>query len=518
MAGVNAPPKTFKAVIRADASSRIGSGHVMRCMTLAERLREDGCDVLFVCRAQEVNLIETLAGRGFAVSALPRPADHENLAGYASWLGVSQEEDARETIAAIAAHGWERFDWLVVDHYALDLAWESALRSVAGRILAIDDLANRQHDCDVLLDQNLVADFEHRYHGLVPEDATRLLGPGYALLQPDYAALAAKRPAHKGPPRHILIFMGGADRGLTLKALQGFVALGRDNLTCDLIVSEANPDRMQIEQLAADHDNVRLHGQVPSLAPLMAEADLAIGAGGATSWERLCLGLRSIVVILAENQRPIAEELHRRGLVHLLGDAEKVSAADFGHAIAAEIDRETGPSRGPALVDGRGADRVAAVMTVGADTPFRMRPAVAADEALLLDWANDPATRANSFNPDPIAAQDHHRWFSARLAAPERSRIFIAETMRAVPFGQVRFDLKAEVWVIDYSIAPAFRGRGLAAPMLGRAVDELAGQVGGGTVTGWVLPGNEASRRVFNSLGYEAQLGPDGMTRYERRL
>src|SRR5690606_211919 len=179
------PFGNLKVAIRADASSRIGSGHVMRCLTLAERLREDGADMLFVCRVHDGNLVETIEQRGFSVATLSPAADRDELAGYAGWLGVSQEDDARQTIKAIAAYGWKKFDWLVVDHYALDAQWESALRPLAGRILAIDDLANRKHDCDVLLDQILVANFERRYDGLVPENATRLLGPKYALLQPD---------------------------------------------------------------------------------------------------------------------------------------------------------------------------------------------------------------------------------------------------------------------------------------------------------------------------------------------
>jgi UDP-2,4-diacetamido-2,4,6-trideoxy-beta-L-altropyranose hydrolase len=506
----------MKIVVRADASSRIGSGHVMRCLTLAERLRSEGAEVLFVCRAHDGNLIDTIGQRGFAVASLPHPAAQGDLAGYAAWLGVSQEEDARDTIEAVAGHGWEKADWLIVDHYGLDAVWEAALRPMTGRILAIDDLANRKHDCDVLLDQNLVADFRHRYDGLLQEGALRLLGPKYALLQPDYAGYAASRPARKGPPRRILIFMGAADRGLTLQALQGFIALERGDLVCDVIAGAANPDRARLERLAADHANIRLHGPVPSLAPLMAEADLAIGAGGATSWERLCLGLRSIVVILAENQRPIAEELHRRGLVQLLGEAGDVTSEDFRRSIAAELDREVQAAEGPALVDGRGVDRVVAVMTVTRDTPFRLRPAVAADEALLLEWANDPATRANSFNTDPIAAEDHHRWFSARLARPESSRIYIAEA-DGVPLGQARFDLKDAVWVIDYSVAPEFRGRGLAARLLAEGASELAAVDGDATMVGWVLPGNEASHRVFRSLGYAARLGPDDVTRYEKR-
>lgn len=502
-------------VIRADASSSIGSGHVMRCLTLAGRLRGEGVRVLFVCRAHDGNLIDLIPHRGFAVEPLPAPGEASGLTGYAAWLGVSQEVDARDTAEAIARHGWDRAAWLVVDHYALDNRWETALRTVATRILAIDDLADRRHDCDVLVDQNLVAGMERRYDGLVPDHATRLLGPRYALLQPDYARLAASRSGRQGPVRRILIFIGGADRGITLRALQGFLSLDRADIACDVVISASSPDRQQIEHLAATRSNIGVHHSLPSLAPLMADADLAIGAGGATSWERLCLGLRSIVVILAENQRPIAEELSRRGLAVLLGDADAVTPEDFSDALAAELARpaDSGTNRG--LVDGRGTDRVAAVMLAGRGMAVSLRPVEATDEALVLEFANDPATRANSFNPAPIRVEDHAKWFAARLAQPDRCRMFVAQT-GTIPVGLIRFELREHGWVIAYGVAPEFRGRGLATALLKRGAEELRRHHPDARLVGDVLPGNAASHRAFLTLGYAPRVGDDGSTRYEQ--
>jgi UDP-2,4-diacetamido-2,4,6-trideoxy-beta-L-altropyranose hydrolase len=171
--------------IRTDASTRIGLGHLVRCRTLATALRDQGATVRFICRAHPGHQIAALRADGLDVTALPAPPDQEAADGdYAAWLGVPQAQDAAETIAALAA---DRPDWLIVDHYGLDVDWEQALRPHVGRILVIDDLANRRHDGDLLLDQNYAPAGTTRYQGLLPPGARTLLGPAYALLRPEYA-------------------------------------------------------------------------------------------------------------------------------------------------------------------------------------------------------------------------------------------------------------------------------------------------------------------------------------------
>lgn len=501
----------MQVVIRTDASSRIGSGHVMRCLTLADCLVRDGAEVTFVCREHDGNLIDLIERKGFALARLPRPTPDGGLTDYAAWLGVSQAEDAAQTAQAM---GGSHADWIVVDHYGLDAEWEATMRPHASRLLVVDDLANRRHDCDALLDQNLVASFEHRYDTLLDSGAVRLLGPHYALLQPEYAALAVAHAAATAANPRILIFMGGADRGTTLKAVKGLLALGRRDLTCDIVMANTNPDSTEVRRLIADHPNMEIHDFLPSLAPLMARASLAVGAGGATSWERLCLGLRAVVIILADNQRAITDELERRGLVTVAGEAASVTAEDFRRAIDTELRNH--PARVPAAaIDGRGAERVAAILTVNADTPLVMRPVAAADEAMLLDWANDTLVRSNAFNPEPIAPDGHHRWLSARLSDQAHCRFLIAETRSGVPLGQVRFDRRDDVWVIDYSVAPHYRGRGLGRPILQAAIRQMQP---GERLVGEVLAKNLASHKVFRSLGFHSMPGQHGATRYEIQL
>ena len=356
-------------VFRTDAALGIGTGHVMRCLTLAAALSVQGARITFVCREHDGHLCDLIVQRGFSLLRLPAvvgaQAQADPAAPHAHWLGAGWQEDAAQTRAALLAAGIAP-DWLVVDHYALERRWESALRPCAARIMVIDDLADRVHDCDVLLDQNLVAGMTERYESLVPVLCRRLLGPDYVLLQPQYAVLHTGAAARHGAVRRILLFFGGVDRdGLTLRALDLLLQVRRPGVQIDVVPGGANPDLARILGLAAGQDGVQVHGPLPSLAPLMAQADLAIGAGGATSWERLCLGLPAVVVTVAANQRPVAATLAERGLIDWLGDAGALSDAALRLALLRWCDGGIAAGWFPdyeQLIDGQGAERVAGVL------------------------------------------------------------------------------------------------------------------------------------------------------------
>jgi UDP-2,4-diacetamido-2,4,6-trideoxy-beta-L-altropyranose hydrolase len=310
----------MKVVFRTDGSTFMGQGHVMRCLTLANVLRECGAEINFVCREHPGHLCDLIAQRGFAVHHLPIAEERvDHLPGHAGWLGASWEADAEQTRQVIQGLGGTA-NVLVVDHYAVDHRWETALRPSATKILAIDDLADRVHDCDLLLDQNFFSGLSTRYDGKVPPGCVTLLGPHYALLQPVYAELHSQVALRNGPVRRIFVFFGGADtENLTGLSVAAFQALGRPDIHLDVVMTEKNARYQGIEKSIEGWGNIRLHGPLPSLGPLMAMADLAIGAGGATVWERFCLGLPSVVVSLAENQKPVCEGLARAGLINYLG-------------------------------------------------------------------------------------------------------------------------------------------------------------------------------------------------------
>lgn len=505
---------------RADASLQMGSGHVMRCLTLADALRERGAQCQFICREHDGNLLELIRNRGHVAAALPKTASTDNGPAHSAWLGADWRTDAQQTRAALAD---SRVDWLIVDHYALDARWEQQLRASCKRLMVIDDMADRPHDCDLLLDQNLIADFARRYDGLVPARCGLMLGTHYALLQPQYAELHSRVPPRAGAVQRILIYFGAADRdNLTGRALDAFLSLGRSDIALDVVINPASPHAAALHSRVEGHRNVTVHGSVPSLASLMVNADLAIGAGGATSWERCCVGLPSLVITLADNQIPIAEELHRQGLVRYLGDKDRVDVTVLSLALAEIVQSGLTPEwseRCRALVDGRGTRRVSDILTLDASTPLRARPVQHDDETLLLQWANDPVVRRNAYHQDTIDPASHRTWFRKRLRDFDHCRIYILETQEGLPVGQVRFD-RSEVWEIDYSLDPRVRGRGIGAPLLKSAINALRASVPDAPLLGRVKDSNPASCRVFESLGFDRELGREGelVYRLTRRL
>lgn len=509
---------------RVDASTTMGIGHVMRCLTLAQALRESGYQSLFVCRTHTGHLCDVIAERGFAVARLAvNPALSVAKQGepqHAAWLGDSWEVDVEQTRRAMSELGGTP-EWIVTDHYAIERRWHSALRPMTRRILAIDDLADRDHDCDLLLDQNLVPDMQRRYFGRLPEKAIALLGPEYALLQPIYAELRKQAKPRSGAIRRLVVFFGGADNGnLTGRVVDAFLRLRRPEVSVDVVITQAMRHADAVRRQVAGHDNIRLHTGLPTLAHLIFEADLAIGAGGATSWERLCLGLPALVITLAENQRPLAEGLVQAGLIRWLGHTDTTTEQTIADALG-ELLRdglEESWSRNCLdAVDGQGLQRVCTAMLLEADAPLQARPARADDERQLLVWANDPVTRRNAHATDPISAPNHHRWFTGRLASAT-CRMFIIEAGNGIAIGQVRFDLVDAQWRIDYALAPMLRGRGFGRTLLQSALAAFASERAGDTVVGEVKLANVPSRRVFEALGFRTQSQDDKVVEYCREL
>jgi UDP-2,4-diacetamido-2,4,6-trideoxy-beta-L-altropyranose hydrolase len=353
-----------KVAFRVDASLKIGTGHVVRCLTLADELRRSGAECVFLCRDHAGNLVSVLRQQGHAVSAMPVGLeDHIPQRGdteLPTAARVAVEQDAKFALETLAP--WNP-DWLIVDHYGIDVDWEQMVRSSVRHLMVIDDLADRRHDCDLLLDQNLVAKFETRYEGLVPGDCRLLLGPSFALLQPQYAELHTKIRERRDRVRRVLVYFGGADRNnLTGMVVDAFLALQPVGIELDVVINSTNPHAREIEARITGRPGLTLHTDLPSLASLMEAADLAFGAGGATTWERCCLGLPSIVITLADNQVPIASELNRRGLIRWLGRQEEVSCAKVREALDAALREGLSGAWSEScrqVVDGRGTRRVA---------------------------------------------------------------------------------------------------------------------------------------------------------------
>jgi UDP-2,4-diacetamido-2,4,6-trideoxy-beta-L-altropyranose hydrolase len=298
-------------------------------MTLADELKSRKCLVTFVCRDLPGNLFALVEKNGYAVCKLPVQANQVSL----DW-----RHDAAATIACIETSG-QSANWVIVDHYELDERWESSLRPYTHGIMVIDDLADRHHSCDVLLDQNYYLDLVTRYEGLVARSCRKLLGPNYVLLRPEFISAREQLRERDGKVRRILVFFGGSDpENLTMTALEAIQRLRRPDIATDVVVGNSNPHCREIEQRCRQAPNTHFHCQVSNMAELTANADLAVGAGGAAMWERCTLGLPTITVVFAANQETTTVAAASRQAIQYLGWTNELKVEDYVLAIQSMID------------------------------------------------------------------------------------------------------------------------------------------------------------------------------------
>ena len=353
--------------IRVDSSNAIGSGHVMRCLTLAGALREKGCTCHFVCRNHPGNLSALIQEKGYRVTLLPlQEFSDEAYPQHAAWVGADWQTDAHQTAAFIATLETPP-DWLVVDHYGLDRRWETSLRPAVGRIFVIDDLADRPHDCDCLLDQNLVANLDKRYKNLVPSRSHLLLGPHHALVRTEFNSQRTNSLARREIPelKNLLIFMGGSDPANdTCRAVAGARLSERQWEKIDIVVGQAYAGLDELRESLIDFPPGKLHVQTREMAQLMAGADLALTGGGSITWEKCVLGLPSLVVIQAENQRGIASAMHQRGSLHCLGFASDLTPSGYAKMLdetqLTDLQAMTESAR--SICDGTGVAHVVSIL------------------------------------------------------------------------------------------------------------------------------------------------------------
>ena len=492
----------MKVVFRVDASTQMGIGHLMRCLTLAEALHERGAQTQFICREQMGHLLPLLEQKGFPITVLPAPATDKTMPGgeYAGWLGVTQAEDADQTIEALRG---EKPDWLAVDHYGLDVEWEERLRPHVGELMVIDDLA-RRHDCDLLLDQNYSVEGDRRYTGRVPEACRRLVGPRYSLLRPEYAAYRKTLRRHDGKVRNILVFFGGTDpHNMTGLALAALSIPELCHLKVDVVVGANYPHAEALQQQAAKRADTTIHRSRPSLSDLMAQADLSLGAGGGTTWERMCLGLPTLVVTIADNQRRGTKALAAAQLIHYVGHFSEVSIESFSKAIMDGISNSNRlvemSLQNQLLVDGLGAPRIREVLWPTEMAQTQLRPACEEDVVSYFNWANDLEVRRNAIHTETIPWATHKKWFAKKLSDP-KSHLYVLEAA-GLPVGQIRFDQEGHEARIDYSLDTLVRGRRWGARLvsLGMQLVEKGKPI---RLRAEVKADNEASRSVFSSLGF----------------
>lgn len=476
----------------------------MRCLTLADELRLRGADVEFVCREHHGNLIDFIEGKGYPVVRLPLQevgygANPEDLT-HAEWLGALWKQDAVDTCNAL---GEIKVDWLIIDHYAIDHRWESTLAPQVCNIMVIDDLADRPHDCDILLDQNLYENMEVRYHNLVPEDCIRLLGPKFALLRPEFYAARKTLRQRDGRIGRVLVFFGGVDpTNETQKVLESLANIAARSFEVNVIVGSENPYKEQIQSFCASYDGFHYHCQVQNMAELMAEADLALGAGGCATWERCALGLPSIVTVVADNQKELAAFGARAGLFIKLGEFSEVSKDTIMSALRFALNSPEALQHYSQncldTVDAKGTDRVVNLLSPAQIT---VRMATPADCDAIFTWRNAEKTRQYFFNTEPVSIETHRVWFQNSLTNP--NRVLLIGEVGAQPVGVLRYDIEGNEALISVYLDPGMSGHGLGSQLIRLGSEWIRDNFQQIVViNAEILRQNIASLRAFESAGY----------------
>jgi UDP-2,4-diacetamido-2,4,6-trideoxy-beta-L-altropyranose hydrolase len=503
----------MRIAFRADASTEIGSGHVQRCLALAGALRRAHAEVLFVSRLHRGHLCDRIAADSFKTVALPaRKAPAAGNIGHASWLGATWEEDAEQSRAALDPQG--PWDWLVVDHYGIDERWENALRPQARGLLVIDDLDNRPHNADLILDQGFLGPQGGRYASSMARNTELLLGPRYALLRPQFEIARSTLRERAGGLGRLLVYFGAFDStGQTCKTLRALQHAEIRDLQVDVVVGESDPGRGRIEATARGLDNVAVHAKGVDMAAMIGRADLAIGAAGTTTWERFCLGLPSVLVDVAANQQLVAESLAAEGYCVYLGSADEVTEqqiADTLRALAANPRwMRLLARRCQSLVDGRGAQRVANRLL---GSGIALRKATPADARAMFEWRNTPENRRYALDPSPLEMSRHLQWVDATLADPDR--ILLVGELAGKPVGVLRYDVSGELARVSIYLVPGQHSIGLGAQLLSAGSNWMRAHRGDvGRLVAEIKPENAASARAFERAGYVPSLNA-----YQRTL
>jgi UDP-2,4-diacetamido-2,4,6-trideoxy-beta-L-altropyranose hydrolase len=470
-----------RIAFRVAASTAIGGGHVVRSVSIADALTASGATCTFFANAEAINTAPLLAR-----------SDH---------MLITAPNDTAGAVALANVQG--KFDWLIVDDYALAALHETPWRAVAKKILALDDLADRPHDCDLLVDST-PSRASGDYLGLVPAQARLLLGSSYAPLRAEFSLnrhIALERRKQTSKLQRLLVSFGLVDPGgITAEAVTA-VAHAMPDLAMDVVLGTQSQSRARIEALG--RTNITLHIDPPSMPALMISADIALGAGGSTAWERACLALPAVALILADNQRALTSGLERRGALAAI----ELNKDCWPHVIAAlrtlYNDAEawrTMSLKAARACDGLGAQRLVVELNPPrskSGETVRLRPVRLQDFDQIFMWQTAPRARIFSSNPEPPSPKGHQNWMMRKLDDP--GCVFSIIEEGDVPAGVLRMDQRRDgSFIISVLVGDTARGRGVGLAAL-RAGTKL---MQGHTLWAKIDARNTFSLRLFAKAGF----------------
>lgn len=518
----------IKVAIRADASNRIGTGHVMRCLTLATTLKTYGIQVIFLSKNHSGNLNDFIRAQGFELFALSAPKQQvEDQTNDKLWLGCNYQDDVNECVDALSN---TKIDMLIVDHYSLNYQWQSLIKtklkqSALIKLMVIDDLANRKHDCDLLLDQTLGREILD-YKELIPNHCHLLLGSHYIMLRDEFVinrqAAKNKRSQYSKDSENktnILISMGGTDTdNISEKLLNWLITYKQVNnkIYATVIANQTSPYLTNLTAIRDQHSWISIIKNPDSMAKLMLDADIAIGSSGSTAWERCCLGLPSLSIISASNQVFLNENLTKTGAIINLGHFSALTYEKLEKPLSKLIndknEYKTLVKNSLLCCDGLGRNRVTNILLANVHQNVFLKEASFNDCRTMFDWQSNSDVRKYSHNPEPVEWENHCDWLKSTLADKGKHLYIITakipehEGLHSI--GILRLDNLASLnnsiyenhaaWRISILVAPEYQGKKFGEKAIAKIPKNFIEQ----GIIAEVHSDNMASHRLFLKAGF----------------
>jgi len=480
-----------RLLIRADSTTRIGTGHIMRCLALAQSWQDHGGKVTFLSHCESEALHQRILKEGFEFIPIEKPHPDTNDLGF-----------TLDILSTITYQPSATSLWLVLDGYHFTPDYQKAIRENGYRLLVIDDMAHLDHyHADILLNQNIHASSLHYF---CDRNTVKLLGCEYVLLRREFLKHKDWKREIPQKANKILVTMGGTDPdNVTLKVIRALNSLNDQDLEVKIVAGQSNPNIMDLQKKHSNSPfSFELLTSVKNMPYLMTWADLAISAAGSTCWELVFMRLPSLIITVADNQIGIAESLQKTGTVINLGWHDEIDTNRISEALQKVLfDRKKmidSSESGYKLVDGRGGKRILRSMLL---SKMQIQLVKEEDCKLLWKWANDPQTRSASFHSNSITWEEHYQWFTDNLNSSD-CIIYLASINQNNPFGQIRFDIKKNKAVISLSIAKKFRGIGISSEMIKQACMKFFRESKIQTIQALVKEENMISINAFKKAGF----------------
>jgi len=499
----------MNVIFRADASTHIGTGHIVRCLSLADALKQQGCTILFATIAQPGDANEIIASRGYEIIHLAKDLELAPVPGdddYSNWLRRDIIDDASEFIT-LAQDQITDVDVVITDHYSIEKIWQQHVKaSLKCSIVAIDDL-NREHCADVVLDSVL---------GRIPSDyfdvPCKLFGPQYALLRPKFSMAREQQLTreYSSDVSRVMISMGGIDQpNASLKFAKALVE-HYPKITFSVLMSRRSPHFDEMANYSESISNLEHIEFIEDMAAFMEQQDLAIGAIGGSTWERACLGLSSLAVALADNQNEICRQLKINEMAEVIDLS--ASSDDIAQAFERLLQRQAlYRQNGMKACDGYGAARVACAIASLSTRSVKLHLELAKkdDMPTVFEWQQHPSTREFALTPEPPSWEQHQRWMSTKISTTDNYFYMARDMVNGHPLGVIRLDREITgEYLVSIFVSPEHYGRGIAKTMLAQCCVIHPNL----TLNATVLEANLASQKLFERAGF-TRLSSESFTR-----